>query len=384
MKIRHSRRRRSGTVMVLAAIMMIALFAFLAFAVDLGYIQCTSTQLQRSADAAAIASAWELIGNNDLNGGDPSIAVCNVSTAARKYVALNTVGGGTPTLAASDVTSGYLQNPSDQTQRICTTASPAIFNTVEIRVRKAADTGGEVPLFFARLMGIDSVSRQAAATAAFINNFSGFDVTSSGGTINILPFALDKGTWDDLICRHIGTDNWKWDDCHHIVVPSNGCQGDGILEVNLYPQGTGSPGNRGTVDIGSDNNSTADISRQIRYGISAADMAAFGRPLRLDANRQLFLNGDTGISAGVKDDLASIVGQKRIIPIFTTVTGNGNNATYTIVGFGGVRIMDVCLTGSKSNKRLIVQPAKVIVKGGHPGDDTQTSHYMYSPVWLVR
>ena len=44
------------------------------------------------------------------------------------------------------------------------------------------------------------------------------------------------------------------------------------------------------------------------------------------AGGKLYLNGDTGISAGVKDELASIKGQPRIIPIFSTVSGNGNNA----------------------------------------------------------
>ena len=55
--------------------------------------------------------------------------------------------------------------------------------------------------------------------------------------------------------------------------------------------------------------------------------------------------GDTGISAGVKDELASIIGQTRIIPVFSSVSGNGNNATYVIVRWVGVRVMAVKLTG---------------------------------------
>ena len=95
---------------------------------------------------------------------------------------------------------------------------------------------------------------------------------------------------------------------------------DGFKEVNLFPQGTGSPGNRGTVDIGSSNNSTAAIAQQILYGISPADLAFHGGKLEFDSNGQLFLNGDTGISAGVKDELASIIGKPRIIPIFSSFT----------------------------------------------------------------
>ena len=97
------------------------------------------------------------------------------------------------------------------------------------------------------------------------------------------------------------------------------------------------------------------------------------------------LNGDPGISAGVKDELASIKGKPRIIPVFESVSGPGNNATYVIVKFAGVRIMDVKLTGSMSSKRVIIQPASVKARGAIPATDgTPRSDFIYSPVWLVR
>jgi hypothetical protein len=159
---------------------------------------------------------------------------------------------------------------------------------------------------------------------------------------------------------------------------------DGVKECNLYPQGTGSPGNRGTVDIGSSNNSTADIARQIVYGISPSDLAYMGGELKFDTSGKLYLNGDTGISAGVKDELASIIGKPRIIPIFQSVTGPGNNASYTIVAFAGVRITNVKLTGSMSSKNVMIQPCKLIVTGGIVNPGAQTSWFVTSPAWLVR
>jgi len=87
----------------------------------------------------------------------------------------------------------------------------------------------------------------------------------------------------------------------------------------------------------------------------------------------------------MKDELASIAGQPRIIPLFSNVSGPGNNAQYTITGFAGIRILDVKLTGKMSSKRVIVQPARVQLYGGIPAsDDTPTSYFIYSPVWLVR
>ncbi|HLQ44366.1 MAG TPA: hypothetical protein VK137_06540, partial [Planctomycetaceae bacterium] len=118
-------------------------------------------------------------------------------------------------------------------------------------------------------------------------------------------------------------------------------------------------GNRGTVDIGSSNNSTADLSRQIRNGPNETDLAYFGGTLKIPAGGLLALNGDTGLSAGIKDDLAAIIGQPRAIPIFRSVSGPGNNATYQIVKFVGIRILFVQLTGSPSGKKVTIQPAPV-------------------------
>ena len=78
-----------------------------------------------------------------------------------------------------------------------------------------------------------------------------------------------------------------------------------------------------------------------------------------------------------------IKGQPRIIPVFDRVTGHGNKAEYTIVSFVGVRVVEVELTGKQ--KRVVVQRADVVVRGGIPAPDTtETSYNIFSPVLLVR
>ena len=106
--------------------------------------------------------------------------------------------------------------------------------------------------------------------------------------------------------------------------------------------------------------------------------------MELNDRGTLGLNGDTGISAGVKDELNSIRGKRRIVPVFSSVSGPGNNAQYTIVQFVGIRIMEVDLTGKSTSKRVIIQPATVKARGGIPSTSTNTSRFVYSPVWLVR
>ena len=158
---------------------------------------------------------------------------------------------------------------------------------------------------------------------------------------------------------------------------------DNIREVKLFPIGVG-PGNYGTVDIGNSNNSTADLSRQIVHGPNQADLAYFpNSTLELGLDGTLVLEGDTGISAGIKDELTAIKGQPRIIPLYGTVSGNGNNARFTIVGFAGVTILDVQLTGPLRDRSITIQPAFVIDRSAvDSGEDGLTSRFIRSPVSL--
>jgi hypothetical protein len=67
------------------------------------------------------------------------------------------------------------------------------------------------------------------------------------------------------------------------------------------------------------------------------------------------------------------------------VVGNGNNATYTIVNFVGVTVLDVKLTGALSSKRVTIQPTNIVTHSAiaSPGSSS-LGHFIYSPVWLVR
>ena len=378
MKNRNHRRRR-GNILALTALLMTALVGFLAFAIDLGYLYAVRVELQRAADSSAIAAAWELIDKDGQVGTQTTTGLASTaSSKASQFAALNHVGSVAPTLGSGDVTVGYMSNPTSPGEAFAGTPSGLLPNAVQVRVQRSTAQNGQVPLFFARVLGVDQAALEAQATAAYVSTFSGFRAPADGSNLNILPFALDEDTWNNLTTA--GTDSWTYNPTLQAVTAG----GDGVNEVNLYPQGTGSPGNRGTVDIGSSNNSTADIARQILHGVSAADLAYLGGCLEFNSSGVLHLNGDTGISAGVKDELASIIGKPRLIPIFRSVVGPGNNADYTIVKFVGIRILDVKLTGSMSSKHVTIQPCNVIAKGGIYKEGAMTSQYVFSPVWLVR
>ncbi len=371
-------RNRRGATLILALILMVTLVGMLAFSVDLGYLATSKAEMRRTADAAALAGAWCLL-ERKIGGDNAFEATAAMKTAAAGIALQNPVCNQGPSLQTTDISEGFLSSLSSD--EILSSDSSKPFLAVRVQVQKTEQANGAVPLFFARIFGQNSRETSVSATAALAKQIKGFSPPSSSNpTLNLLPFALDLQTWNSMLSGN-GTDSYKYDSVNETV--SNG--NDGILEVNLYPQGIGSPGNRGTVDIGSNNNSTSDLARQIVSGISASDLAALGKPLSLDANGTMTLNGDTGISAGVKDELASIIGQTRVIPIFSSVTGNGNNANYTIVKWAGVRILNVRLTGSMSSKQLIVQPAPVLLRHCVVGDSNREwSDFLYSPVVLTQ
>jgi Flp pilus assembly protein TadG len=373
-------RHRSGNVLVLTLFLMVALMAMLAFAVDLGYLNIVRTELQRSADAAAIAATWRLIDTNAPTAATSHETLTSYAASnAANYAAANKSLKISPALGEGDLTIGYIANPAAE-NIVIDTASNQAPNAVRVRVRRDNTQNGEVPLFFARVLGFDASTSHAEATAIVLKNIKGFQASTNGTNLELLPYALDEDTWDDMVSGG-GADAWRWNSSTEEVQPGS----DGVREINLYPQGTGSPGNRGTVDIGSCNNSTSDIARQIVDGISPSDMEHVGGKLEFDSNGELELNGDTGISAGVKDELTSIIGDPRIIPIFRSVSGPGNNAQYVIVKFVGIRILDVQLTGKMSSKRVIIQPCNILVHGAIPSNSpVPTSQFVYSPAWLIR
>lgn len=384
---RNTQASRRGAISVLAALFIVVLVGMVAFCVDIGYVLTAKEELQRTADATALATCWEYA-KQLSEGSSAAAASMYARTTASSYASHNNVTNLPIVVApnvgndpAGDLVFGYISDLAGGADSFQTNNS-SLYNAVKVRVRKDPSLNGEVPYFFARIFGMQGQILRADATAAIVRNVNGFQVPADGSNLEILPFALDLETWTSWM-NGGGSDDFAWDPDTKQVTPGS----DGKKEVNLYPQGTGAPGNRGTLDIGGENNSTSDIARQIVDGVSPGDMQALsnsGRSLEFNASGKADLNGDTGISAGVKDELTSIMGKPRIIPVFEKVVGPGNNAEYTIVKWQGVRIVDVKLTGPMSKKRVTIQPAPIVSKGVIPAPGSGNSSFVFSNVVLVK
>jgi Flp pilus assembly protein TadG len=105
-----SARDRAGNISVFAALLTIVFAAMVAFAVDLGYLNNSKTELQRTADSAALAAASDLIYKG--TPGTPvnlTTGIASARTDAVAYASRNPICSSAPSLSqAGDIVIGYM------------------------------------------------------------------------------------------------------------------------------------------------------------------------------------------------------------------------------------------------------------------------------------
>lgn len=142
--VRRSLSDRRGAVLVLASLLMVVIFAFTAFTIDVGYIAITKTELQNAADAAALGSCTEL-----ANG---EIAV---RQTARDIGLVNVAAGAPVSIPDPDIELGVFDFSTKEF-----TISNLNPNAVRVRTRVLDE-----PFFFAPLLGENNFDAQATAIA---------------------------------------------------------------------------------------------------------------------------------------------------------------------------------------------------------------------------
>ena len=312
---------RRGTVIVLVALMMIPLLAMVAFAVDYGYLLRVRTDLQRTADAAALAAVQDLVpdsdGNQDLAAVRSAVGTYAISNRDSSFQVLDAdieIGRYDPATiysAVSILTSGT-------------------YDTVRVTVRNDSSANSPVSLFFSRILGIDSAPVTASACAVLQKA-----QYLEPGT-NILPFVMPLDVWNG---KNYG-ESWS-------------VFGDGKLEDS---SGNTIPGNWGTIDVGSTSNGTSELNDQILNGLRQSDLDALHSDGRIstnahiDGNQQAWMQVDPGLSSGIKNSIQQIHGQKRMVPIYDTMSGqlNGNNAEISVVGWGVIEVVDSNWEGAQN------------------------------------
>jgi Flp pilus assembly protein TadG len=170
----YLRKSRRGAITVWAAICITMVMGFVAFALDLGYMVLTDSELQNAADAAALSAAQAY-----SNGTNASIA------AAQLWASRNTAAGTPVAVSSSDVVFGKW----DGTKASFTVlpSNSTSINAVKVTCQRSTARGNALKLFFAPVIGTKTSSLSRSAIAQVTTSRCGLiigipSVTMSGSS----------------------------------------------------------------------------------------------------------------------------------------------------------------------------------------------------------
>lgn len=345
--IRTKNNERCGAIAVLFALLLLPLLALAALAIDLGYVAVVGTELQATADSAALAGVSQLLDQAVLQNGSETTAMTNARNVALQYGKLNFAGGvsisidpNTSNALTGDLLIGYLPNPTNFSSTVTTNAGANTpFNAVQVVTRRSPTLNGTVPLFFSPIFGNSAAQIAASATAVYQDGISGFQITGNNPAVTtskLIPFAININAWKAVLNGTNSPDLYSFNAAGNTVALGS----DGIEEGSLLTSTPLAPGNYGTLVIGSPSNSITDLQRQILNGPNATDLSYYGGTLTLGSTGAITMNGSSGFPAALNTTLQQIIGQPRIAFLYDSVSSNGANTAYNIVGFAGIVIVD--------------------------------------------
>jgi Flp pilus assembly protein TadG len=410
MKIKREARptTRPAAVAPLLALLLVPYVGMLAFAVDLGNVFRAEIELQNAADAAALAAAGRLVSPTlTMLTATPPLtssqittlrdqAITDATATAERYGGYHQAGSARLVINASDVIVGYIQDPTaapDAPNGQMQTGSSSPFpNSVQVTARRDSTVSpGPIRLFFAPVFGWTTMATQKSATASVrYEPSNGFSGAHSG----LLPIAVKENVYLWMINDPnqptpppgvLDQDNFTVVTDGSVAPPNNVTQQpDGKREVRVYTEPTGSTtsGNFGLVNLDNSRSSASAsmINDWIQNGVSADVLATWGpNGLQATSVQPLAMGGQTGLQASQQDALRAIIGQQRVIPVFRSVANPGSNAVYQIIGFLGVTIVEVQLTGGPTQRRVVMQAT-----GALDSSATSSGTTTGSVTWVVQ
>jgi Flp pilus assembly protein TadG len=360
MKRASANEKRSGAIAPLAAVLMIFLVGMVAFAVDIGWIVLSKTNLQNAADSAALAGVdplmngyvqYNLTTDSTVKTTVLNAALDSARTRAQQYAGYNSAGGvSSLTLNDSDIEFGFLDANNNYTPMPTYSGFP---NTIKVTMRLDSTANKPLSLFFGPALGTRTTNVNATASATMYNG-----VINSFGTnsnIGMLPLTFDVNAWNNFLATGKDADG-------NISKDANG-----VPQIQVYPS-IKAPGNFGQLSL-DDSHIGADTEKGwVDNGMSPSDTKALlaanliplsGHP----ANTWDWL-GDTGLKGSLIMDINNHVGQTYMLPLFQPVSTGpyqpgvnvGSHYAFDIVQFVGVTIVQP----SDTNKQVVIQPAAAV------------------------
>jgi hypothetical protein len=167
--------RRNGSVLPMLGVCLVALFGFVALAVDLGMLAVSRTQCQNAADVAALVGARNLNNNDFSTDTNRAGAMAAARAAAKANPHLSKFIGD------SEITSVVAgQYKYDTTNQRFTVSYPGTLSGSDSWSAMHVELSSLQPTYFMKVLGVTSMPTGATATAvhrprdiAFVLDFTG-------------------------------------------------------------------------------------------------------------------------------------------------------------------------------------------------------------------
>jgi hypothetical protein len=280
-------RNRHGAMFVWFAVLLPVLLIFIGFAIDIGLIYLTRTELQSAADSAALAAAQELPGFNRERQATFTIATAQEAalTYARRNLPADRHG---EILDTSEMEFGQWDYVERQ---FLVDEQP--YTAVRLKARKTEANGNPMSLLFLAIIQESTQDLVVESTAVAAPRLGGW---MSGGLIGIESGRVTGETYADgydSTLGYYGGDN----------VLSSGVTTNGPMKVDGGPfvEGLAKPG-VGYGDAQVDGNSIVTGDTTERFNDIELNFVEFPSPptSSLNNNSQIYFTGSGASYTGAK------------------------------------------------------------------------------------
>ena len=370
--------KRRGSIVPLVGVALVVVVSGMALALDRAWVDMAQVELTKATDAAALAAARELAGDDLLiPNSDVRVRVAAARAAAIQIAGLNSVVQQSLVLQNSDITFGQMvyDASTESNTFLQTELVPRTVIVTGIRERSRMNP---IALVMQGLAG-QATADLARLSAATIDNRIVGVRASTGLVVPALPLAIlgsdstgvRQDTWQTQIGAGNGVDAYSYDETTNTVTATP----DGIREIRLTGSaaGAGTGSNMCLVDF-SGTYDSGRVSMMITNGWTKADLAPLPSGLNL-ASLPVLVAATSAIETSEAAALVPLVGQCRICLVYgpmtgsTAFTGTGNVA---ITGLVAGRIMSFVQTAGQA-PAIIFQPGVIVTRAAESVAENQTA-----------
>jgi Flp pilus assembly protein TadG len=301
------RRRERGAVAVTVAVLMIPLSILMAFTVDFGMAYAQRTALATGSDSAALA----IVGTKrDFLVSNPGVITSCAALLAHDAM----LPAGSP-LKASTIAVAQLNGNApfgDAVQAADITANLSCTGAGILEAE--VGVGRDVRTTFGGLAGVSTVHVETGAQA-------GLGVARQVGGVRPVGVCIHQA--QDIMDHAVADAAAGQPYRAELIALTKIWQGSQSCSAS------GGAGNWGWIDCGQGNSASA-LGNALQNGCPG--------PLTLNPTTPPSLSltgspGNMGNSSHAREAMTAMLDDEMTLPVYDTYSGNGNNATFRVIGF---------------------------------------------------